>query len=103
MGLVAVSAIRRAPAGLRDAVLNTEEGRASVVQDGNALRIVLVVSRQKAGQRDLSTPGTKEQITQAIRTRKEQLLRDAYLNTRRADADLTNYLARRLVEGNGKL
>ena len=103
MGLVAVSAIRRAPAALRDAVLNTEEGRASVVQDANVLRIVLVVSRQKAGQRDLSTPGTKEQITQAIRTRKEQLLRDAYLNTRRVDADVTNYLARRLVERNGKL
>jgi hypothetical protein len=31
------------------------------------------------------------------------LLRDAYLNTRRADADVTNYLARRLVERNGKL
>ena len=103
MGLVPVSAIRRAPAALRDAVLNTEPGRASVVQDGNALRIVLVVSREKAGQRDLSTPGTKEQITQAIRTRKEQLLRDAYLNMRRADAEVTNYLARRLVERNGKL
>ena len=103
MGLVAVSAIRRAPAALRDAVLTTEPGRARVVQDGNVLRIVLVVSREKAGQRDLSTPGTREQITQAIRTRKEQLLRDAYLNMRRADADVTNYLARRLVERNGKL
>lgn len=103
MGLVGVSAIRRAPAALRDAVLTTEPGRASVVQDGNVLRIVLVVSREKAGQRELSTPGTREQITQAIRTRKEQLLRDAYLNTRRADAEVTNYLARRIVERNGKL
>jgi peptidyl-prolyl cis-trans isomerase SurA len=103
MGLVPLSAIRRAPAALRDAVLNTEPGRATVVQDGNVLRIVLVVSREKAGQRDLSTPGTKEQITQAIRMRKEQLLRDAYLNARRTDAEVTNYLARRLVERNGKL
>jgi peptidyl-prolyl cis-trans isomerase SurA len=103
MGLVPLSAIRRAPAALRDVVLNTEPGRAQVVQDGNAVRIVLVVSREKAGQRDLSTPGTKEQLTQAIRMRKEQLLRDAYLNARRADAEVTNYLARRLVEGNGKL
>jgi peptidyl-prolyl cis-trans isomerase SurA len=103
MGLVPVSAIRRAPAALRDAVLTTEPGRGRVVNDGNALRIVLVVSREKAGQRDLTTPGTKEQITQAIRMRKEQLLRDAYLNTRRTDAEVTNYLARRLVERNGKL
>jgi peptidyl-prolyl cis-trans isomerase SurA len=103
MGLVPESTIRRAPAALRDAVLTTEPGRGRVVNDGNVLRIVLVVSREKAGQRDLSTPGTKEQITQAIRTRKEQLLRDAYLSTRRTDADVTNYLARRLVERNGRL
>ena len=103
MGLVPVSAIRRAPAALRDAVLTTEPGRGRVVNDGNALRIVLVVSREKAGQRDLTTPGTKDQIVQAIRTRKEQLLRDAYLNARRTDANVTNYLARRLVERNGRL
>jgi peptidyl-prolyl cis-trans isomerase SurA len=103
MGLVPVSAIRQAPAALRNAVLEMEPGRARVVNDGNVLRIVLVVGREAAGQRDLSTPGTKDQITQALRARKEQLLRDAYLSARRTDANVTNYLARRLVEGNGKL
>jgi peptidyl-prolyl cis-trans isomerase SurA len=103
MGLVPLSAIKQAPGPLRDAVLAMEPGRARVVNDGNVLRIVLLVSQEKAGQRDLSTPGTKEQITQALRARKEQLLRDAYLQARRSDADVTNYLARRLVEGNGKL
>jgi peptidyl-prolyl cis-trans isomerase SurA len=103
MGLVPVSALRQAPAALRDAVLSMEPGRARVVDDGSVLRIVLVVSQEKAGQRDLSTPGTKDQITQALRARKEQLLRDAYLNTRRTEADVTNYLAQRLVERNGKL
>jgi peptidyl-prolyl cis-trans isomerase SurA len=103
MGLVPLSAIRQAPPALRDAVLNMEAGRARVVNDGNALRIVLVVSQEKAGQRDLSTPGTKDQITQALKARREQLLRDAYLGAIRADADVTNYLARRVVEGNGKL
>jgi peptidyl-prolyl cis-trans isomerase SurA len=103
MGLVPVSAIRQAPAALRDAVLNMEPGRARVVNDGNVLRIVLVVSKETAGQRDLSTPGTKDQITQALKSRREQLLRDAYLGALRLDAEITNYLARRLVEGNGKL
>jgi peptidyl-prolyl cis-trans isomerase SurA len=103
LGLVPVSALRQAPAALRDAVLNTEPGRARVVNDGNVLRIMLVVSREPAGQRDLTTPGTKEQITQGLRARKEQLLRDAYLNARRTDAEITNYLARRLVERNGTL
>ena len=103
MGLVPVSAMERAPAPLRDAVLKMEPGRARVVNDGSVLRIVLVVSREKAGQRDLSAPGTKEQITQLLKARKEQLLRDAYLSALRTDARITNYLARRLVEGNGKL
>jgi peptidyl-prolyl cis-trans isomerase SurA len=103
MGLVPMSALKQAPAPLRDAVFAMEPGRARVVNDGNVLRIVLLVSQERAGQRDLSTPGTKEQITQALRARKEQLLRDAYLQARRTDADVTNYLARRLVEGNGKL
>jgi len=103
MGLVPLSAIRQAPAALRDAVLAMEPGRARVVNDGSVLRIVLLVSREQAGQRDLSTPGTKDQITEALKARRQQLLRDAYLSALRADADVTNYVARRLVEGNGKL
>jgi parvulin-like peptidyl-prolyl isomerase len=103
MGLVPVSAVRQAPAALRDAVLNTEPGNARVVNEGNALRIVMVVSREEAGQRDLSTPGTRDQITQALRARREQLLRNAYLDAVRTDAEVTNYLARRLVEGSGKV
>lgn len=103
MGLVPVSALRQAPPALRDAVLSMEPGRARVVNDGNALRIVVVVSREKAGQRDLSTPGTKDQITQALKARREQLLRDAYLAALRTDAKVTNYVARRLVEGSGKI
>lgn len=103
MGLVPVSSIRQAPAALRDAVLAMTPGNARVVNDGNVLRIVLLVSRETAGQRDLSTPGTKEQITQALKARREQLLRDAYLGALRQDTLVTNYLAKRLVEGNGKL
>jgi peptidyl-prolyl cis-trans isomerase SurA len=103
MGLVPVSAIRQAPAALRNAVLEMEPGVARVVSDGGALRIMLVVSREAAGQRDLTSPGTKDQITQALKARREQLVRNAYLASLRAEADVTNYLATRLVEGSGKL
>jgi len=102
MGLVPVSAIRQAPKALRDAVLSMQPGVAHVVNDGSVFRIMLLVSKEPAGQRDLTTPGTKEQITQAIKSRREQLLRDAYLRALRTDADITNYIARRVVEGNGK-
>jgi peptidyl-prolyl cis-trans isomerase SurA len=101
LGLVPLTAVKNAPAPLRDAVLNTQPGNARVVNQNGAQTIVLVLSHETAGQRDLSTPGTKDQITQALRTRKEQLLRTAYLTSMRTKANVTNYLAQRVVEANG--
>jgi peptidyl-prolyl cis-trans isomerase SurA len=101
LGLVPLSAVKNAPAPLRDAVLSAQPGNARVVTQNGAQMIVLVLSHQTAGQRDLSTPGTKDQITQALRARKEQLLRAAYLTSMRTKADVTNYLAQRVVESNG--
>jgi hypothetical protein len=88
---------------LREAVINRAPGSVNVVNMNGAHTIVLVVAHVAAGQRDLSTPEVREQITQALRTRKEQLLRTAYLASLRNDTQITNYLARRLVESNGKL
>jgi peptidyl-prolyl cis-trans isomerase SurA len=101
LGLVPLSAVRNAPAPLRNAVLSTKPGDARVVTQNGVQTIVLVLSHEKAGQRDLSTPGTKDQITQALRARKEQLLRMAYLTSMRTRADVTNYLAQRVIESNG--
>jgi peptidyl-prolyl cis-trans isomerase SurA len=103
LGLVPLSSIQQAPPALRDAALQVEPGRAKVVSQGGAHTIVYIVSREKAGQRDLSTPGVKEQITQALKGRREQLLRNAYLAAARADAKVVNYLAHRVVEANGAL
>jgi hypothetical protein len=74
----------------------------NVVSTGGAHTIVLVVAHEQAGQRDLTTPGVRENITQTLRARKEQLLRAAYLTAIRSDADVVNHLARRLVESQGK-
>jgi peptidyl-prolyl cis-trans isomerase SurA len=98
LGLVVMSAINQAPAALRDAVLKTEPGRARVVSGNGAHTIVFVVSKEPAGQRDLSTPNVKERITSTLKGRREQLLRTAFLTTARTDANVVNYLARRVVE-----
>ena len=98
LGLVAVSAVRQAPPAMRDAVLQMQPGRARVVNQNGALVILYVVGRESAGQRDLSTPQVKQQITETLRGRKEQLLRTAYLTAARTDAQVVNYLARRVVE-----
>ena len=103
LGFVPVSRLQQAPAPLRDAVLKSTPGTAKVVSGNGAHTIVLVVAKEQAGQRDLSTPGVKDNITQTLKGRKEQLLRTAYLSAARADAQVVNYEARRVVQSNGKI
>ena len=103
LGLVPVSRLRQAPPALRDAVLNKAPGTVNVASAGGAYTLVLVVAREPAGQRDLSMPVVRERITTTLRGRKEQLLRAAYLTALRSDAEVVNYLARRLVESKGAM
>jgi parvulin-like peptidyl-prolyl isomerase len=103
LGLVPVSRLKTAPPALRDAVLNKAPGSVSVVSAGGAHTIVAVLAHEQAGQRDPSMPEVREQITQTLRARKEQLMRAAYLTAIRNDAKVDNYLARRIVESQGKL
>jgi len=101
LGLVPLSAIRQAPAPLRDAVLQTQPGKARVASQNGVRTIVFVVSKETAGQRDLDTPGVKQQISDGLKNRKEQLLRAAYVTAARTDAKVTNYLARTVVQSQG--
>ena len=103
LGFVPVSKLMQAPQQLRDAVLKSSPGTVKVVSQGGAHTLVLLVAHEPAGQRDLSLPAVRENITGTLRGRKEQLLRAAYLTSVQADADVVNYLARRLVEAQGKV
>ena len=103
MGLVPLSKLKQVQPALRDAVLNKNPGAVNVVNTGGAYTIVLVVGHEAAGQRDLTTPGVRDQITQGLRARKEQLLRSAYLTAIRTDAKVVNYLARRVVDAKGQV
>ena len=102
LGLLPMSRLKQAPPPLRDAVLKGTPGTARVVNAGGGYTVVLVISHEPAGQRDLSMPAVKEGITATLRGRREQLLRAAYLTAARSDAAVTNYEARRVVESNGK-
>jgi peptidyl-prolyl cis-trans isomerase SurA len=73
-----------------------------VVSENGVLTILFVVSKEPAGQRDLSTPGVRDRIIAGLRTGREQLLRSAYLASARSDAKVENYLARKVVESQGK-
>ena len=102
MGLVPMSALQQAPPALRDAVLKVTTGSARVATQNGVHTIVYVLAREPAGQRDLSTPGVRDRITATLRGRRDQLLRAAYLTSLRSDAEIVNYLARQLVQSQGK-
>jgi parvulin-like peptidyl-prolyl isomerase len=103
LGFVPMSRLKQAPAPLRNAVLNKEPGTVNVASMGGAYTLVLIVSHEKAGQRDLSTPAVRDGITQTLRGRKEQLLRAAYFTVARGEAKVENHLARRLVQSKGEM
>ena len=103
LGFVPVSQIKQSTPALRDAVLNKSPGTVNVAAVNGAYSLVLVVAHEPAGQRDLSMPAVREGIVNTLRGRKEQLLRAAYLTAAQDEAQVVNYLARRLVESKGKV
>ena len=84
VGLVPVSQLMKAPPELRNAVLKKEPGAVNVASINGGYTIVLVVAHELPGQRDLATPGVKDQIQAGLKSRKEQLVRTAYLTDRKS-------------------
>jgi peptidyl-prolyl cis-trans isomerase SurA len=103
VGFVTASQIKQSPPPLRDAVLNKKPGTVNIATMNGVYTLVLVVAHEQAGQRDLSTPGVKDGISNTLKGRKEQLLRAAYVTAAQDEAQVDNYLARRLVESKGKV
>ncbi|HVL68018.1 MAG TPA: SurA N-terminal domain-containing protein [Vicinamibacterales bacterium] len=103
LGLVPVSALKQAPPALRNAVIGKEPGTVTAASAGGIHTIIVVLGHEPAGERDLSTPGVRDAITEGLKTRKEQLLRTAYLSSARGDANVVNHQARRIVESQGKV
>ena len=61
-------------------------------------RILKLIAREPAGQRELSDPRVQTAIRQQLRERREQLLRAAYYEVVRNEAKIDNYLAEDLLK-----
>jgi len=103
IGFIPLSVVQKYPPKLRDAVLDAKPGSAKAIGDGNGFVIVVVLGKDTAGQKDLTTPGVKDAISQSLKSRREQLLRSAYVNSLRNGATIENTIARRVVESQGKV
>lgn len=103
LGFVPISALKQAPAALANAVFKSNPGTVQLVSNEGAHTIVLVVAKDKAGQKDLTMPEVKEGISSMLKGRREQLLRASYLTNLRNDATVNNVLAKQVVTSGGKI
>ena len=93
----------------RDAVLKLKPGQYTPVlpllnpanHQPYGYMIVKLVSKEPAGQRDLSDPRVQQSFRQQLHDRREQLLKAAYSETLRNEAKITNYYAREVLTNAG--
>jgi len=66
-------------------------------------RIIKLIAREPAGQRELGDPRVQAAIRQQLRERREQLLKSAYYEMIRNEAEVENSLAQELLKNVGTL
>lgn len=104
LGFVPESALNRSDPLLKKTVLSMKAGEVTPpIANQGGYRILKLIAKESAGQRELSDPQVQQSVRDMLRNRKEQLLRSAYMVEARDDAHVTNYLARQILESAGKL
>jgi peptidyl-prolyl cis-trans isomerase SurA len=94
LGFVPESALDKANPELRKMVLEMTPGMVSpIIKTPEGYRIIKLISKEPAGQRELSDPRVQENIRRELFQRKDQLLRSAYYEVARSQAKVTNSFA----------
>jgi len=109
LGTVPESGLRGTDPATRDTVTKLKPGQyssiISVVNPANkqavGFRIVKLVSKEPAGQRELADPRVQQAIRSQLHDRREQLLKAAYYEVLRDSAKVENYYAKKVLENNG--
>ena len=103
LGFVPESALEQANPELRKMVMSLAPGGVSaIIHTQEGYRILKVISKEPAGQRDLSDPRVASTIREGLRNRKDQLLKAAYYEVQKNASKVENYLARSIAENAAK-
>ncbi|MBI1750637.1 MAG: peptidyl-prolyl cis-trans isomerase, partial [Acidobacteria bacterium] len=104
LGYIPESALNQTDPALKKTLTSMKPGEVSpVVALRDGYRILKLIARESPGQRELADPKVQQSIRDALRNRKEQLLRSAYLSVARDEASVRNFLAQQVLESAGKL
>jgi len=109
LGTVPESGLKGTDPNTRDAVMKLKPGQYSSVisvvnpasRQAVGYRIVKLVSKEPAGQRELSDPRVQQAIRSQLHDRREQLLKAAYYEVLRDSAKVENYYAKKVLDSNG--
>jgi peptidyl-prolyl cis-trans isomerase SurA len=106
LGLTPQTALQQTDPATRDAISKLKPGQYSgaiTVIDPNTkklvgFRIVKLVAKEPAGQRELNDPRVQQFIRDQLRDRREQLLKAAYFDVMRDQAKVENYYAEQILK-----
>src|SRR5678815_828427 len=109
LGFTPESSLKNTDPLTRDAVLKLKPGQYSPVlvlanpatKQVFGFRIVKLLAKEPAGQRDLNDPRVQQAIRQQMRDRREQLLKAAYYESLRDQAKIQNYYAEKKKKNAG--
>ncbi|MGC2662440.1 MAG: SurA N-terminal domain-containing protein [Bryobacteraceae bacterium] len=94
IGFVPQSSLDKADPALKKMIESMTPGQISpMVRTAEGFQIIKLLSREPAGQRELSDPRVQENIRQMLFQRKDQMLRDAFYEVARSEAKVRNYYA----------
>ena len=109
LGTVPESGLKGTDPATREAVVRLKPGQYSPIisvvnpatKQAVGYRIVRMVAKEPAGQRDLSDPRVQQAIRSQLHDRREQLLKAAYYEVLRDSAKVENYYAKEVLDKNG--
>ena len=103
LGFIPESNLDKVSPELKRLILSLQPGVPSKpVPSSDGYRILKVISREPAGQRDLNDPRVQQEIHETLLNRKDQLLKAAYYEVQRNASKIVNYLAQSVVDNAGK-
>jgi peptidyl-prolyl cis-trans isomerase SurA len=94
LGFIAESALDKSSPELKKLVLSMRPGTISpIIPSPDGYRILKVISREPAGQRELNDPRVQQTIRETLQSRRDQLLKSAYYGIARNEAKVMDYMA----------
>lgn len=111
LGFTPESSLKSTDPTTRDIVMKLKPGQYSPIisvvnpmnKDFVGFRIVKLIAKEPAGQREMNDPRVQEAIRSQLRDRREQLLKSAYYEVLRDDAKVENFYAQEILQGNGNV